>query len=151
MQFPESWLRTICNPPLTTQQLADTLTMAGLEVEELQPVAPPFTGIVVAEIKEAAQHPDADRLNITQVDNKHWFERMQQQCFVLTVRRSKQTVTPINSKTMRSTIVVSRETRLLSQKKKRPVITGRFTIRQVIKSGHDIQMIQPIHQIFLTR
>ena len=35
MQFPESWLRTICNPPLTTQQLADTLTMAGLEVEEL--------------------------------------------------------------------------------------------------------------------
>ena len=68
MQFPESWLRTICNPPLTTQQLADTLTMAGLEVEELQPVAPPFTGIVVAEIKEAAQHPDADRLRVCQVD-----------------------------------------------------------------------------------
>ena len=41
MQFPESWLRTFCNPTLTTQQLADTLTMAGLEVEELQPVSPP--------------------------------------------------------------------------------------------------------------
>jgi phenylalanyl-tRNA synthetase beta chain len=57
MQFPESWLREYCNPNLTTQQLADTLTMAGLEVEELDPVAPPFTGIVVGEIKEAVQHP----------------------------------------------------------------------------------------------
>jgi phenylalanyl-tRNA synthetase beta chain len=68
MQFPESWLREFCNPSLTTQALADTLTMAGLEVEELQPVAPPFTGIVVGEIKEAVQHPDADRLRICQVD-----------------------------------------------------------------------------------
>ncbi|MBV8249624.1 MAG: phenylalanine--tRNA ligase subunit beta [Comamonas sp.] len=68
MQFPESWLREYCNPNLTTQELADTLTMAGLEVEELDPVAPPFTGIVVGEIKEAVQHPDADRLRICQVD-----------------------------------------------------------------------------------
>ena len=68
MQFPESWLREFCNPQLTTQELADTLTMAGLEVEELDPVAPPFTGIVVGEIKEAVQHPDADRLRICQVD-----------------------------------------------------------------------------------
>ena len=68
MQFPESWLREFCNPPLTTQQLADTLTMAGLEVEELQPVAPPFTHIVVGEIKEAVQHPNADRLRVCQVD-----------------------------------------------------------------------------------
>ncbi len=68
MQFPESWLREFCNPPLTTQELADTLTMVGLEVEELRPVAPPFTKIVVGEIKEAAQHPDADRLRVCQVD-----------------------------------------------------------------------------------
>ncbi len=68
MQFPESWLREFCNPSLSTQALADTLTMAGLEVEELQPVAPPFTGIVVGEIKEAVQHPDADRLRVCQVD-----------------------------------------------------------------------------------
>ena len=68
MQFPESWLREFCNPPLTTQQLADTLTMAGLEVEELKPVAPPFTNIVVGEIKEAVQHPNADRLRVCQVD-----------------------------------------------------------------------------------
>ncbi|PUE35709.1 phenylalanine--tRNA ligase subunit beta [Limnohabitans sp. Jir72] len=68
MQFPESWLREFCNPSLTTQQLADTLTMAGLEVEELEPVAPPFTHIVVGEIKEAVQHPNADRLRVCQVD-----------------------------------------------------------------------------------
>ena len=68
MQFPESWLREYCNPNLTTQQLADTLTMAGLEVEELDPVAPAFSGIVVGEIKEAVQHPDADRLRVCQVD-----------------------------------------------------------------------------------
>ncbi len=68
MQFPESWLREFCNPPLSTQQLADTLTMAGLEVEELRPVAPPFTRVVVGEIKEAVQHPNADRLRVCQVD-----------------------------------------------------------------------------------
>ena len=68
MQFPESWLREFCNPPLSTEQLASTLTMAGLEVEELKPVAPAFTGIVVGEIKSAVQHPNADRLRICQVD-----------------------------------------------------------------------------------
>ncbi|MDE1998327.1 MAG: hypothetical protein KGI52_05305, partial [Burkholderiales bacterium] len=60
MQFPESWLRSFCNPDLTTQQLADLLTMAGLEVEELDPVAPPFTGVVVAHVLEVSKHPDAD-------------------------------------------------------------------------------------------
>lgn len=68
MQFPESWLREFCNPPLSTQALADLLTMAGLEVEELRPVAPPFTKIVVGEIREAVPHPDADRLRICKVD-----------------------------------------------------------------------------------
>ena len=68
MQFPESWLREFCNPQLTTTQLADTLTMAGLEVEDLQPVAPPFTKVVVGEIKEVQQHPNADRLRVCQVD-----------------------------------------------------------------------------------
>lgn len=67
MQFPESWLREFCNPPMNTQQLADTLTMAGLEVEELRPVAPLFTGVVVGEIMEAQPHPNADRLRVCQV------------------------------------------------------------------------------------
>ena len=68
MQFPESWLREFCNPNLTTEQLAHTLTMGGLEVEEQKPVAPPFTHIVVGEIKEAIQHPNADRLRVCKVD-----------------------------------------------------------------------------------
>jgi phenylalanyl-tRNA synthetase beta chain len=68
MQFSESWLRSFCNPPISTQELADTLTMAGLEVEELKPVAPAFTKIVVGEIKEAEQHPNADRLRVCKVD-----------------------------------------------------------------------------------
>jgi len=67
MQFPESWLREFCNPPLDTQQLADALTMAGLEVEELAPVAPAFSGVVVGEILSTEQHPDADRLRVCQV------------------------------------------------------------------------------------
>ncbi len=68
MQFPESWLREFCNPDLTTEQLAETLTMAGMEVEELRPAAPPFSDVVVAKVLEVARHPDADRLNVCLVD-----------------------------------------------------------------------------------
>lgn len=68
MQFPESWLRAFCNPPISTTVLAETLTMAGLEVEDLKPVAPAFTNIVVGEIKTAEQHPNADRLRVCSVD-----------------------------------------------------------------------------------
>jgi len=68
MQFPESWLREFCDPPLSTQQLADLLTMSGMEVEELRPVAPPFSGVVVAKILTAEQHPQADRLRVCTVD-----------------------------------------------------------------------------------
>ncbi len=68
MQFPESWLREFCNPALNTEQLAETLTMAGLEVEELKSVAPPFSHVVVGEIREAVPHPNADRLRVCRVD-----------------------------------------------------------------------------------
>lgn len=68
MQFPESWLRHFCNPPLTTQQLADALTMAGLEVEDVSPVGLPFSGVVVGLITETQPHPNADRLKICTVD-----------------------------------------------------------------------------------
>ncbi len=67
MQFPESWLREFCNPPLSTQALADLLTMAGLEVEDVRSVAPPFSGVVVAEILSAEAHPQADRLRVCTV------------------------------------------------------------------------------------
>jgi phenylalanyl-tRNA synthetase beta chain len=68
MQFPESWLREFCDPPLTTAELAELLTMSGMEVEELRPAAPPFSKIVVGEIVEAGPHPNADRLRVCKVD-----------------------------------------------------------------------------------
>jgi len=68
MQFPESWLREFCDPPLSTAALAELLTMSGMEVESLSPVAPPFSGVVVGEIVAAAAHPNADKLRVCQVD-----------------------------------------------------------------------------------
>src|SRR6185436_19056383 len=68
MQFPESWLREFCNPPIGTDELATLLTMAGMEVEEMRPVAPPFDKVVVAEVLAVERHPNADRLNVCQVD-----------------------------------------------------------------------------------
>ncbi|MEJ2897547.1 phenylalanine--tRNA ligase subunit beta, partial [Bordetella avium] len=69
MQFSESWLRTLVNPAIGTEELAHQLTMAGLEVEETQTAAPPFSGVVVARIVEAAAHPDADKLRVCKVDD----------------------------------------------------------------------------------
>jgi phenylalanyl-tRNA synthetase beta chain len=68
MQFSENWLRTMVDPKMTSDELAHLLTMSGLEVEELEQVAPPFTNVVVAEIREIVKHPDADKLNICRVD-----------------------------------------------------------------------------------
>jgi phenylalanyl-tRNA synthetase beta chain len=68
MQFSEHWLRTLCNPPLSTAELAETLTMAGLEVEDVAPAAPAFTHVVVGRITALAPHPNADRLRVCTVD-----------------------------------------------------------------------------------
>ena len=68
MQFSENWLRSMVDPKMTSDELSHLLTMSGLEVEEVEAVAPPFTNVVVAEVKEVAKHPDADRLNVCQVD-----------------------------------------------------------------------------------
>ncbi len=68
MKFSENWLRTYVNPALDSSQLAHALTMAGLEVEALEPVAPAFEKIVVAEVLSLEKHPNADRLNVCQVN-----------------------------------------------------------------------------------
>ncbi len=68
MQFPESWLREFCNPPISSDALVDLLTMSGMEVEEARPAAPPFTHVVVAQVLSVERHPNADRLNVCQVD-----------------------------------------------------------------------------------
>lgn len=67
MKFSESWLRTFVNPALSSQELAHVLTMAGLEVEGLEPVAPAFTHVVVGEVLAREKHADADRLNVLTV------------------------------------------------------------------------------------
>ncbi len=68
MQFSENWLRTMANPTLTSDELSHLLTMAGLEVEDVDPVAPPFNHVVVAQVMQVEKHPNADRLNVCQVD-----------------------------------------------------------------------------------
>jgi phenylalanyl-tRNA synthetase beta chain len=68
MKFSENWLRAFVNPSLTSEALAHSLTMAGLEVEAMESVAPPFDKIVVGHVLATEPHPGADRLKLTQVD-----------------------------------------------------------------------------------
>lgn len=68
MKFSEQWLRSLVNPALDSEQLAHLLTMAGLEVEEQSPAAPPFSQVVVAEVLSLQKHENADRLNVCQVN-----------------------------------------------------------------------------------
>ena len=68
MQFSESWLRSLCNPPITTEALCHLLTMAGLEVEEITKPAPPCSEVVVAQVLSVEKHPDADKLKVCRVD-----------------------------------------------------------------------------------
>ncbi len=67
MIISEQWLRTWVNPVLATDALAHQLTMAGLEVDGVTPAAGEFSGVIVAEIVKAEQHPDADKLRICEV------------------------------------------------------------------------------------
>jgi phenylalanyl-tRNA synthetase beta chain len=68
MRISEEWLRSWVNPSLSTEALADQLTMAGLEIEDIHRRAPPFTGVVLGHILSAEQHPNADRLRVCSVD-----------------------------------------------------------------------------------
>jgi len=68
MKFSENWLRTFVNPNCTREDLAYLLTMAGVEVETIEPVAAPFDQVVVGEVLHIEKHPDADRLTVCQVN-----------------------------------------------------------------------------------
>ena len=68
MKFSESWLRSFVNPTVSGGEFSHLLTMAGLEVEEEESVAPSFDNVVVAHVLEVTKHPDADRLNVCRVD-----------------------------------------------------------------------------------
>lgn len=67
MNISEQWLREWVSPSLTTEALAHQITMAGLEVDSTEPVAGDFSGVIVAEIISAEQHPDADKLRVCEV------------------------------------------------------------------------------------
>ncbi len=68
MQFSEAWLREWVNPQASTEELADALSMAGLEVDGVTPAAPAFSGVVVGEVLDCQRHPDADKLSVCQVN-----------------------------------------------------------------------------------
>ncbi|QTH71824.1 phenylalanine--tRNA ligase subunit beta [Pseudoalteromonas xiamenensis] len=68
MKFSEKWLREWVNPAIDTNALSEQLSMAGLEVDGLDPVAGEFSGVVIGEVVECGQHPDADKLRVTKVN-----------------------------------------------------------------------------------
>jgi len=67
MKFSELWLREWVNPAISSDALSEQITMAGLEVDGVEPVAGAFHGVVVGEVVECAQHPNADKLRVTKV------------------------------------------------------------------------------------
>lgn len=69
MKISENWLREWANPDLTSDQLVAQLTMAGLEVDSVEPASPSLDKIVVAEVLTCIQHPDADRLHVCTVND----------------------------------------------------------------------------------
>ncbi|MDX1735168.1 MAG: phenylalanine--tRNA ligase subunit beta, partial [Halioglobus sp.] len=68
MRISEQWLREWVSPAIDTEALGHQLTMAGLEIDAIEPVAGAFSGVIVAEITSAEPHPDADKLKVCQVD-----------------------------------------------------------------------------------
>lgn len=68
MLFSEEWLRHYINPALTSEELTEALTMAGLEVEEATTIAPPFTGVVVGKVLTCKDHENSDHLHVCTVD-----------------------------------------------------------------------------------
>lgn len=68
MKFSESWLREWVNPALSSDELAHQITMAGLEVDGIEPVAGEFSGVIIGEVVECGPHPDADKLQVTKIN-----------------------------------------------------------------------------------
>ena len=67
MKLSERWLREWFDPAVDMAEIAERLTLAGLEIEGLAPAAPALTGVVVALVREVARHPESDYLNICAV------------------------------------------------------------------------------------
>ena len=68
MKVSEQWLREWVNPPIDTHALIEQLTMAGLEVDGVEAAAPALDKVVVGQVVKINPHPDADRLQVCDVD-----------------------------------------------------------------------------------
>ena len=68
MKFSEKWLREWVNPALNTDELCEQISMAGLEVDGVEPAAADFSGVLIGEVVECSQHPDADKLRVTKIN-----------------------------------------------------------------------------------
>ncbi|TVP53584.1 MAG: hypothetical protein EA349_13490, partial [Halomonadaceae bacterium] len=66
MKFSEQWLRQWVNPGISSSELVERITMAGLEVDGVEPVAGQFTQVVVGLVEHVEGHPDADKLRVCQ-------------------------------------------------------------------------------------
>ncbi len=69
MKIPLSWLKKYVDLPFSNEKIAETLTLAGLEVDDMQSIGNSFTGVVVGKVLETAKHPNADKLQIAQVSD----------------------------------------------------------------------------------
>ena len=69
MKFSESWVREWVDPEISSAELAEQLTMLGLEVDDYAPAGGDFSDVVVGKIESVEQHPDADRLRVCQVND----------------------------------------------------------------------------------
>lgn len=94
MRFSEAWLREYVNPDIDTTALAHQLTMAGLEVDGVEPAAAGFHGVVVGEVTAIQPHPDADRLRVCRV-NVGSGEDLQIVCGANNVRESMRVPTAL--------------------------------------------------------
>ena len=68
MKFSEKWLRSLVNVDLSTEELAESLTMSGLEVEEITSRVANFQGVLIGQILTVKSHPNADKLQICEVN-----------------------------------------------------------------------------------
>jgi phenylalanyl-tRNA synthetase beta chain len=84
MKISEQWLRTWANPQISTEEMVEQLTMAGLEVDGTEPAAGEFTDVVVAKVESVKKHPDADKLSVCQVSDGN--EELQIVCGAANVR-----------------------------------------------------------------
>lgn len=80
MRFSEAWLREWVNPDISTTELSDQLSMAGLEVDSVEPAAASFSGVVIGEVLTKGPHPDADKLSVCSVDVGDDYEPLQIVC-----------------------------------------------------------------------